>query len=139
MEFPSDVKFLDDIRLLIYRPEGRMNQNSVNKLITIIDNLVTSMKEPFNRFFDGLGLTEVELNYRYMIHVSLRRRLFYAGRPPVKSAILARHETIVHYAKLHAVLTQGSPINVRVFAERDEVAKWLEVPSERLMAGTAAD
>jgi hypothetical protein len=54
--------------------------------------------------------------------------------PPVKSAILATDSTIVHYAKLHAVLTQGSPINVRIFKDRKEAAKWLKVPIDRLSA-----
>jgi hypothetical protein len=42
------------------------------------------------------------------------RTLMFFSRP-VKSAILATNETMVHYAKLHALMTQGSPINVRVF------------------------
>jgi len=34
---------------------------------------------------------------------------------PVKSAILATDSTIVHYARLLILLTQGSTIKVRVF------------------------
>ena len=56
----------------------------------------------------------------------------YAGRPPVKSAILATDSTMIHYARLHALLTQGSPIHVRIFQDRNEAAKWLGVPIERL-------
>jgi hypothetical protein len=41
---------------------------------------------------------------------------------------------MIHYARLHALLTQGSPINVRVFQDRDEVARWLGVPIELLAA-----
>jgi hypothetical protein len=33
---------------------------------------------------------------------------------------------------LHALLTQGSPINVRVFQDRKEAADWLGVFVERL-------
>jgi len=33
---------------------------------------------------------------------------------------------------LHALLTQGSPIDVRVFKDRKEAADWLGVPLERL-------
>jgi uncharacterized protein (DUF2384 family) len=39
---------------------------------------------------------------------------------------------MIHYGKLHAVLTQGSPINVRIFKDRQEAAEWLGVPIERL-------
>src|SRR6476469_852035 len=95
--------------------------------------LKPSYKKPFNRFFDTLG-AEVELNFKYVIQVSLCRRLSYAGHPPVKSAILATDSTMIHYARLHALLTQGSPINVRVFKDRQEAADWLNVPIERLIA-----
>src|SRR5437899_10286306 len=75
---------------------------------------------------------EVELNFKYVIQVSLCRRLAYVGHLPVKSAILARDSTIIHYARLHALLTQGSTINVHVFRDRSEAAEWLNVPIERL-------
>jgi len=35
---------------------------------------------------------------------------------------------------LHALLTQGSPINVRIFQDRAKAARWLGVPVERLTA-----
>jgi hypothetical protein len=50
----------------------------------------------------------------------------------VKSAILAADATMIHYARLHALLTQGSPIHVRIFNDRKEAADWLAVPIERL-------
>ncbi|HEX4706869.1 MAG TPA: hypothetical protein VH229_03985 [Candidatus Udaeobacter sp.] len=134
MKLPPDVEFHEDIRLLIYRPHGSMNEEAVNKIVSVIEELEAKLKEPFNRFFDTLGHDEVELNFRYVIQVSLCRRLSYAGRPPVKSAILARDSTVIHYARLHAVLTQGSPIHVRIFQDRNEAAKWLDVPIERLAA-----
>jgi hypothetical protein len=52
----------------------------------------------------------------------------------VKSAILATDSTLVHYARLLALLTQGSPIKVRIFQDRKEAAEWLGVPIERLAA-----
>jgi uncharacterized protein (DUF2384 family) len=54
----------------------------------------------------------------------------------VKSAILASDATMIHYARLHALLTQGSPIHVRVFQDRKEAADWLNVPVERLTQKT---
>jgi hypothetical protein len=81
---------------------------------------------------------EVELNFRYVIHVSLHRRLAHAGRAPVKSAILATEPTLVHYARLLVLLTEGSSIKVRVFHEREDAAQWLGVPIERLTTETAS-
>ena len=134
MKLAPDVEFHEDIRLLVYRPRGVINEQAVKKVISILEKLEARLREPFNRFSDTLGSDEVELNFKYVIQVSLCRRLSYAGHPPVKSAILATDSTIIHYGRLHAVLTQGSPINVRVFKDRQEVAEWLNVPIERLMA-----
>ena len=106
---PDDVEFHEDIRLLIYRPRGILNEQSVDKIVRIIGDLESKLQEPFNRFFDTLGHDEVELNFRYVIHISLYRVLSYGDRPPVKSAILATDSTIAHYCQLHAVITQDSP------------------------------
>ena len=127
-----DIEFHEDIRLLIYRPHGVLNGQSVNKIVSIIGDLETKLQEPFNRFFDTLGHDEVELNFRYVIQISLYRVLSYANRSPVKSAILTTNSTIVHYCQLHAIITKDSPINVRIFQERADAAKWLGVPIERL-------
>ena len=138
MKLPADVEFHEDIRLLIYRPHGVLNEQSVDKLVGIIGELESKLQEPFNRFFDTLGHDEVELNYRYVIQISLHRVLSYLDRPPVKSAILATDSTIIHYCQLHAIVTEDSPINVRIFQEREEVAQWLGVPIERLAPKFAA-
>src|SRR5712672_1046765 len=128
MNFPPDVEFHEDIRLLIYRPFGLIDEAAVKRIVDVLEDLEEKLHRPFNRFSDTLGADEVELNFKYVIQVSLCRRLSYAGHPPVKSAILATDSTIIHYGRLHAVLTQGSPINVRVFKDRQETAEWLNVP-----------
>lgn len=105
---------------------------AINKVLSALEDLEAELQEPFNRFSDTVAADEIELNFKYVIQFSLHRRLSYAGRPPVKSAILATDSTMIHYAKLHALLTQGSPINVRIFKDRKEAAKWLGVPVELL-------
>ena len=132
MKLPPDVEFHEDIRLLVYRPRGVIDEAAVKKVVDVLEDLEAKLQKPFNRFSDTLEADEVELNFKYVIQVSLCRRLAYAGHPPVKSAILARDSTMIHYARLHALLTQGSPINVHVFRDRAEAAEWLNVPIERL-------
>jgi len=134
MKMPPDIEFHHDVRLLIYRPRGVIDEAAVQKVVDVLEDLEAKLQKPFNRFSDTLAADEVELNFKYVIQVSLCRRLAYAGHPPVKSAILARDSTMIHYARLHALLTQGSPINVRVFKDRQEAADWLNVPIERLVA-----
>jgi hypothetical protein len=128
MQLPPDVEFYEDIRLIVWRPCGLVNKAAVNKVITVLGELETAFKEPFNRFSDTVGADAIDLNFEYIIHVSLYRRSFYGKRPPIKSAILATDATLIHYGKVHALLTQGSPINVRVFQDRKEAAQWLDVP-----------
>ena len=134
MKLPPEIQFHEDIRLLIYRPRGLLSEASVNKIIQIVEDLEARFEEPFNRFFDTLGHDEVELNYRYVIQISLHRVLSYLNRPPVKSAILATDSAIIHYCQLHAIITKDSPINVRIFQEREDAAQWLGVPLLRLAA-----
>jgi len=139
MKLPPDVEFHEDIHLFIHRPRGVLNEATINKVVSVLEDLEAKLQEPFNRFADTLAADEVELNFRYVIQVSLHRRLSYAGHPPVKSAILATDSTMIHYGRLHALLTQGSPIHVRIFQDRKEAADWLGVPVERLAIPTAAD
>jgi hypothetical protein len=138
MTLPPDIEFHEDIRLLIYRPRGVLNEQSADKIVGIIGELETKLQEPLHRFFDTLGHDEVELNYRYVIQVSLHRVLSYGDRPPIKSAILATDSTIVHYCQLHAIITEDTPINVRIFREREDAAKWLGASIERLAPKFAA-
>jgi hypothetical protein len=132
MNLPPDIEFHEDVRLLIYRPKNLINEAEINRVIGVIEGLEAATRAPFNRFSDTLETHEVELNFRYVIHVSLHRRLFHKGRAPVKSAILATDSTVIHYARLLALLTQGSSIRVRVFQDRKEAAQWLGVPLELL-------
>src|SRR6478752_9561312 len=136
MKLPPDVEFHYDLHLLIYRPQGVIDEEAVKKVVDVLEDLEAKHQKPFNRFFDTLGADEVELNFKYVIQVSLCRRLSYAGHPPVKSAILAADATMIHYARLHALLTQGSPIHVCIFKDRKKAADWLAVPIERLVQRT---
>jgi hypothetical protein len=134
MKLPPDVEFHEDIRLFIHRPRGVLSEATINQVVAALEDLEAKSQEPFNRFADTLAADEVELNCKYIVQVSLHRRLAYTGHPPVKSAILATDSTIIHYGRLHALLTQGSPINVRVFQDREKAAQWLGAPIERLTA-----
>jgi hypothetical protein len=129
---PPDVEFHEDVRLLVYRPRGLVDKATVNKIISIVGELETMLNEPFNRFSDTVAADAVDLNFEHIIRVSLYRRRFYGNRPPIKSAILATDATLIHYGKVHALLTQGSPIKVRVFQDRKEAAQWLGVPIDLL-------
>ncbi len=116
---------------MVWRPRGTVNEKAINKILEFMGKKETAPHEPFNRFTDASLVESVDLNFRYIFHVSLFRRLSYVGWP-VKSAILVTREELLHYSKLHQILTQGSPIQVRIFQERADAAKWLGVSLETL-------
>ena len=138
MKLPPEIKFHEDLHLLVYRPRGVIDEGAVKKVVSVVEDLEARLQKPFDRFSDTVHAEEVELNFRYVMQFSLCRRLSYSGHPPVKSAILATDSTMIHYARLHALLTQGSPIYVRVFQDHKEAADWLKVPVERLTQETQA-
>ena len=132
MKLPGDAQFYEDARLLVWRPRGVLNEAAVQHIQTLIGDLEARFEEPFNRFTDTTAAEAIDLNFRYVFDFALFRRLSYAGRPPVKSAILVTSFTAAHYSKLHELLTRSSSINVRIFEERVAAAKWLGVPVELL-------
>src|SRR5215831_6755824 len=132
MDLPPEIEFHEDIQLFIYRPRGFLDEVAVSRAVNALGDLEKKIREPFNRFSDTSEIDRVELNYRYVIQVSLYRVLSYGDRPPVKSAILAPDATVGHYFQLHAIIAKDSPISVRIFQERQEIAKWLDIPLGRL-------
>ena len=140
MNFPPGLQVHKNNRLLIWRPRGLLDEKVVSDVIAAVGRLEMELHEPFNRFSDTAGVEQVELNYQYVINVALYRRFAYAHRKPIKSAILATHPEFIHYAQLHALLTRGSTIDVRIFPDdRPAVAQWLGAPVELLAAESEPD
>ena len=133
MELPADVEYVEDANLFIWRPRGVLSEALVNKIIVFVKEQEDTLGRSFNRFTDLSALNAVDLNFDYVFHISLHRRLSYAGGK-VKSAFYVSSSDAEHYAKLHAVLTDHSPLQVSVFTELAAAAKWLGVPVELLMA-----
>jgi hypothetical protein len=129
----TDVRFYEDIRLLVWKPHGVLNEAALKHIRELIGDLEATSDEPFNRFTDSQALEAIDLNFRYVFDFALFRRLSYAGRPPVKSAILVSSLALAHYSKLHEVLTRHSSIKVRIFEQREVAAQWLDVPVELLI------
>ena len=138
LPLPADVEFHEDIGLLVYRPRGSLGRAAINKIISLIGELEFTLKKPFNRFLDTTATDVVDLNVEYIRGVSLYRRRFYGNRQAVKTAILATDSTVAEYGRLHASLTEDSPITVRVFKDLKEAAQWLGAPLELLSPKGAA-
>lgn len=128
MKLPPNVTFDEELGLCVWRPRLILNETVVNRIIAFLGAKEAMSNKPFSRFSDTLAVDAIDLNFRYVFHVALFRRLSYSGRPPVKSGILVRSEALARYSKMHALLTRGSPLQVKIFEEREAAAKWLGVP-----------
>jgi hypothetical protein len=134
------MQFHAEQRLLVWRPHGLLDEKVVSDVVAALNQLEMELHEPFNRFSDVAAVEQIDLNYEYVISVALYRRLAYAERPPIKSAIIATHPKFIHYAQIHALLTRGSPIDVRIFPDdRAAVAQWLDAPLELIAADSTSN
>ena len=75
MKLPPEIQFHQDIGLLVYRPSGVIDEAAVKRVVDVLEDLEAKLQKPFNRFSDTLAADEVELNFKYVIQVSLCRRL----------------------------------------------------------------
>ena len=119
---------------MLWKPRGILNELLVNEIVAFIDVAEERASKPFNRFADLSALDMVDLNFKLVFHIALHRRLASVPRSPVKSAFYVTSLATAHYAKLHAMLTDYSTLDVALFTERESAAKWLSVPVEVLMA-----
>ena len=140
MKPPAAVEFLEEAHLLVWRPRGILDEAAVNKVLVDLLRREAMAAKPFNRFCDLSAVESFHLTFKYIFHVALHRRLSYAGRGPIKSAFYVTHPEAAHLVKIHALMTDYSPLNVEMFEEREAAAKWLGVSVESLMpkaSGTA--
>ena len=56
---PADVQFHEDIRLLVWRPRGVLDEAAINKVLGCLEDLEGKLQAPFNRFSDTLAADEV--------------------------------------------------------------------------------
>jgi hypothetical protein len=135
MKLPPDVLFHYDLHLLVYRPRGIMTDKRLDQLIETLEREENKAVQPFNRFTDLSKLDAIDVHFQTVFRFSLHRRLFYKDRPAVKSAIYVTSEAAARIVKIHAVLTDCSPLKVRIFDDLSAAAKWLGVTVEDLQIG----
>ena len=132
MKLPAHVLFRKELSLILWKPRGILDEVLVNEIVAFIEVVERRASKPLNRFSDLSGLDAVDLNFKFVFHVALDRRLSAAPKPAVKSAFYVTSPATTHYIKLHAMLTDYSPLDVSLFTDRAAAAKWLGVPDEAL-------
>jgi hypothetical protein len=133
MESAPDVQFHEDLHLFVWRPSGVLDEAAVNKVLAGLIRRETMTAQPFNRFSDLSLVESFHLTFKYVFHVALHRRLSYIGRERIKSAFYVTHAEAAHLVKIHALVTDLSPLDVEIFEEREAAARWLCVPVESLL------
>ncbi len=129
---PSDVFFYEDLRLMVFRPRGILDKKAVIRIVRFLDRTEDHAEHPFDRFTDTSKLDALDLDERFIYRIALHRRRIYMGKPPVKSAFYIRSTAAQHYVRIHAVLSEHSPLRVKLFRSLDYAAEWLGVPRRRL-------
>ena len=129
----ANVEFHEDLHLIIWRPRGVLDETAVNKVLLEVLRREAVATQPFNRFSDLSLVESFHLTFQYVFQVALRRRDSYVGHRSVKSAFYVTDPKAAHLVRTHALMTDHSPLKVKVFEERKAAAKWLGVPVESLM------
>jgi hypothetical protein len=133
---PAGVECLEDARLFIWRPRGVLNEAVLNKILAYLVLQEGRFGNPFNRFTDLSLIDAIDLTFKYVFHFALYRRLSRIGRETIKSAILATAPEVTRYVKLHALVTDHSPLKVKMFKDYEASANWLDVSVEVLKTKT---
>jgi hypothetical protein len=133
MKLPAHVLFRKELSLILWKPRGVLDEDGVSEVIAFVETAERRASKPFNRFTDLSALDAVDLNFKFVFHVALGRRLSATPKPAVKSAFYVTSPSTAHYAKLHAMLTDYSPLDVSLFTDRADAAQWLDVPEEALV------
>ena len=133
---PAGFECFEDARLFVWRPRRVLDEAILNKILAFLAAQEGRFGRPFDRFTDLSLLDAVDLTFKYVFHFALYRRLSRIGREPLKSAILATAPEVLRHVKLHALVTDRSPLKVKIFKNYEAAAKWLDVPVELLKPET---
>lgn len=131
--FPG-ASYLPDHRLLLWHPQGTLDDELADRLVRFVEMQERITEEPFNRYTDLSGLTEVRMNISHVFRIAEQRRTGYDGEEPVRSAFFCDKLVGFGMARLFETLMEGGPIEVRAFRAQEEVALWLGVPLDVLQA-----
>ena len=115
MKLPPHVSFHHDLRLMVWRPRGILQEKQVIQIVEFLENEEDRAEKPLNRFTDSSKLDAIDLHLHFVLRVSLHRRLVYAERPPVKSAFHVTSEAVARFVKVHVLMTDHSPLQCAMF------------------------
>jgi len=135
IKLPPDVLFHHDLRLMVFRPRGVLNEKVVDRIVNFLKQAEEQADKPFNRYSDLSQLKAIKLEYQYVLRISLHRRASYAKFTPVKSAFYVTNQEAASIVEIHAIVCDYSPLQVAMFKEVPAAAEWLGVSPDDLQIG----
>ena len=127
MNLPPDVESLSEPPLFIWRPQGVLNEEKVDAILAYLSEQENNHGKSLDRFSDLSLLDAIDLSFKYVLQVALYRRMMRLGRETIKSAFFVTSPAAARYIKLHALVTDHSPLKVAMFEDRNAAAEWLGV------------
>src|SRR4030095_16217953 len=103
LKFPAHVLFRKELSLLVWKPRGILDQALVNEIVAFVEAAEERAQKTFHRFLYLSALDTVDLNFRFVFHLALHRRLVFKSHPPVKSAFYVTSPATPHYTQLPAM------------------------------------
>ncbi|MEO8350265.1 MAG: hypothetical protein ABI680_00955 [Chthoniobacteraceae bacterium] len=125
--FPETCYHPDE-RLLTWCPQGHFDDRLADRIMAFIELEERIKGEPFHRYTDLSGLTEIHLKVGHAFKIAERRRADFTGGQSVKSALYCDRVIGFGIARLYEALMEGGPFDVQAFRTREAAAEWLEVP-----------
>jgi PAS domain S-box-containing protein len=132
---PRDVFFDHALRLMIFRPHGTLDEKRVKEIAAFLEDEEKRTNRPFDRFSDLSKLDAIDLDFQYVVRVSLHRLLSPVKHPPVKSAFYVTTEEAARIVNIHAIMSDSSPLEVAMFRDVSAAASWLGVSVADLQRG----
>ena len=133
-ELPPDISFHPAPRLMVYRPRGILTEDRLVSVVEFLEKVEDQASQPFHRFTDLSKLDALDIEFKSIIRLSLHRRLTYGQHTPIKSAFYVTSPAAARVVRVHVLLTDHSPLVVKMFEELPPVAKWLDVSINLLQA-----
>ena len=131
-KMPPHVFFDHDEHLMVFKPRGTITEKRLQIAIEMLEREEDRAEKPFNRFTDLSRVEAIDVDFNAMFRFSLYRRVSYSRRSPVKSAIYVTTPAAAHLVKIHILLTDYSPLKVKLFEDLVPAARWLGVSLETL-------
>ena len=121
------IQLHEAYRLAVCRPEGCFDAEFCESLLLVLREMEVREKKPFNRLLDLNRLSEIRLHGDEIREIASSRRFCSKELSPVRTAILAQGALCYGIARMYEALMDGSSIEVGVYREPSQAAKWLGV------------